>query len=84
MTYPMLRNSMLKRINTYLKNPINSFFLAHYKRIHILKDLTKKNAREVSFHCYLTKFLTYQDIISPGEVSKNLFLIMQGVVGVYI
>lgn len=53
--YNSLRDKMMKQIKSHLVNPVNSFFMTHYDRIPILKNLTKKDAREVSFHCYLTK-----------------------------
>lgn len=55
--YPSLFKKMMKQIKTHLTNPVNSFFMNHYDRISIFKNLTKKNARELSFHCFLTKIL---------------------------
>lgn len=82
--YPSLREYMSRRIKTYMTNPVNKFFIDHFKQITILKDLTKKNAREVSFHFYVTRFQDGQDILCPGDQCKAVYIVMNGVVGVYV
>jgi CRP-like cAMP-binding protein len=57
--YPTLRMKMNKQIKTHLSNPVNSFFLHHYQRSSVLTGLTKEDARQVSFHCFLTKVMTH-------------------------
>jgi CRP-like cAMP-binding protein len=46
--------------------------------------MTKKDAREVSFHCYLTKLMENQDLMNPGDACKALYMVMSGVIGVFV
>jgi CRP-like cAMP-binding protein len=72
------------RIKSYMKNPVNAFFMQHRFKINYFKKLTSKNAREVSFHFYPLFLEVDQDLLLPGEPCTAMFLVMKGVVGVYI
>lgn len=82
--YPSLEHQMKKQINSYMINPTNNFFMSHYKKISIFANLTKQNARELSFHSYVQRYQMNQDIVAPGDLFKQLYIVMQGTVGVYI
>ena len=46
--------------------------------------MSVRSAREASFYCYLKRFKEQQDIIAVGESCRSLYIIMEGVVGIYI
>ena len=52
--------------------------------MYIFKNMSKQAAREVSFHCYLNKIQEFQDLILPGEPCKAIYLVMSGVIQVYL
>ena len=82
--FPLLRHKMLKNIRSYLGSPVNNFFLSHYQRSNVLRKLAVADARELSFHCYLVRLSTDQDLLMPGNVYKGVYMIMSGVLQVYM
>lgn len=51
-----LKKKMLRRIKDHMTDPVNAFFMNHYKNVSIFKNLSQKAARESSFYCILKRY----------------------------
>jgi hypothetical protein len=83
--WPQVHDLMLARIRLETKSPECQLFMQIFDRIHIFKDLTLRNARELSLHCQLKKWVFKgPDILEPGQKCKGLYIVMTGVVGAFL
>jgi hypothetical protein len=82
--HPRVQVLMRRIVMKSTGDPINSFFMNHFRLFSIFKGISKNTARELSLHCYFQSYVKGQVILEPGSNCSSIYMLMSGVVSVYI
>ena len=80
MQFPKMTRKMHKTIRADLRDPMTVFFMERYMRIDYLARLEKKMLEEISFHLKVEIYENKFTILTPGQICKQVYIVMRGVV----
>ena len=84
MKHPRLAKKMAKHIKADNQDPMTCFFMDRYQRIEYLKNLDKNIIEEFTFFLKIGIYPNNFPILLPGQICTNIYIIMKGVVEVYV
>ena len=84
MRYPKLSEKMIAHVITSYKDPVTNFFLKRYHRVDYLRKLDKRIGEELSYHLKVKICQYGQVIIEPGQECNSMFIVVKGVVQIFL
>ena len=84
MQFPKMTRKMHKTIRADYKDPMTVFFMERYMRIDYLARLDKKVLEEISFHLKIEIYENKYEVLTPGQICKQVYIVMRGVVQVFV